>query len=189
MSVPTIPEHGGGAAVRNTPVPYRFTPTQVERAQLRATELGKLRGSITGGASNVYGLLGEEIIAAFLGARLENRKPQLFQYDIVLPDGSTADVKTKKTTSRTAPKQHYTATVWGGNTKQLCDRYIFVRICADLDARLAWICGQMPKEEFMNTATFYKRGQTDAENGYKVHADCYNMRIDHLHPVRSPNPW
>ena len=59
----------------------------------------------------------------------------------------------------------------------------------DLDARLAWICGQMPKEEFMTTATFFRRGQLDTENGYRVHADCFNMRIDHLHPVISPNPW
>ena len=186
MSVPAI--HANPAS-QNVPVPYRFTPAQVNRAQQRADELGRLNKSITKGRSNVYGMLGEEIVATYFGATLENRKPQLFQYDIVLPDGSTADVKTKKTTSRVAPKGHYTATVWGGNTAQQCDRYIFVRICTDLDARLAWICGQMPKEEFMKTATFFRRGQFDKDNGYRVHADCFNMRIDHLHPVISPNPW
>lgn len=184
-TVPKLIAGGGG----NVPIPYRFTKTQIDRAKARAEELGRLNGSITQGKSNIYGMLGEEIVAAFLGAGFENRKPQLYQYDLILPNGTTADVKTKKTTSAQTPRPHYTATVWNGNTSQRCDRYIFVRICTDLDKRKAWICGQLAKQEFYDTSVFYRKGQHDAENGYTVHADCHNIRIDLLRPVFAPNPW
>ena len=173
----------------NVPLPVRFTKTQLERARARGVELGRLNGSITQGKSNLFGMLGEEIVATFLGAAFENRKPQLYQYDLILPNGTTADVKTKKTTSQKAPRSHYTATVWNGNTTQRCDRYIFVRICTDLDLGRAWICGYLPKEEFYATSVFYKKGQHDAENNYTVVADCHNIRIDQLKPVVAPNPW
>ena len=183
--VPKLAGDGG----HNTPHPVRFTKTQLERARARGVELGRLNGSITQGKSNLFGMLGEEIVAEFLGAQFENRKPQLYEYDLILPDGSTADVKTKKTTSQLEPRSHYTATVWNGNTTQRCDRYIFVRICSNLDLGKAWICGQLPKEMFYAKSVFYKKGQHDAENNYTVHSDCHNIRIDELEPLTAPNPW
>ncbi|MBD52815.1 MAG: hypothetical protein CL450_05915 [Acidimicrobiaceae bacterium] len=187
-SLTAVPKLSAGAGA-NVPIPVRFTKTQLARAKARGEELGRLNGSITKGKSNIFGMLGEEIVASFLGAAFENRKPQLYQYDLILPNGTTADVKTKKTTSKVPPRPHYTATVWNGNTSQQCDRYIFVRVCTDLDLGLAWICGQLPKEEFYTTSVFYMKGQHDAENNYTVHADCHNIRIDQLKPVVAPNPW
>ena len=41
----------------------------------------------------------------------------------------------------------------------------------------------MEKQEFMKEARFFKKGDTDASNGYKVHASCYNMNISELKPI------
>ena len=184
MSVPEI-KIDGEANILNRPIGVRFSTAQLENAQARADALGRLNRSFTKGKSNIYGMLGEEIVANFVAGTVADT----YDYDIVDPSGLKIDVKTKKTTSCEAPASHFTATVWGGNTKQKCDAYVFVRVCTDLDKRLAWICGWMPKNEFYETAIEYKRGQVDRENGYKVHADCWNVRIDRLHRLEEFDPW
>jgi len=184
MSVPEI-KIDGEAHIVNRPIGVRFSAAQLERARARAESMGRLNRSFTKGRSNIYGMLGEEIVANFVAGTIADT----YDYDIIDPAGLKIDVKTKKTTSCEAPAAHFTATVWGGNTKQRCDAYVFVRICTDLDKRLAWICGWMPKDEFYGTAVEYKRGQVDKENGYKVHADCWNVRIDRLHRLEEFDPW
>ena len=184
MSVPTI-QIDGEQHIVTRPIGVRFTLQQLDRARARAASLGQLNRSITKGKSNLYGMLGEEIVANYVAGRIDDT----YDYDIVAPDGLKIDVKTKKTTACLTPASHYTATVWGGNTRQRCDAYVFVRVCTDLDKRLAWICGWLPKDAFYSTAVEYKKGQVDRENGYKVHADCWNVRIDQLETLEEFDPW
>ena len=34
--------------------------------------------------------------------------------------------------------------------------------------------------EYFNESTFLKKGSVDEDNGYKVKASCYNIKIDKL---------
>ena len=122
MSVPEI-KIDGEANILNRPIGVRFSTAQLENARARADALGRLNRSFTKGKSNIYGMLGEEIVANFVAGTIADT----YDYDIVDPSGLKIDVKTKKTTSCEAPASHFTATVWGGNTKQKVRR---VRVCA-----------------------------------------------------------
>ena len=77
-----------------------------------ARKLGILRNSISKGMGNVAGMLGEEIVLKVLGGKLESN----YDYDILLPDGTTTDVKTKLTTVKPLPK--YSCSVSAYNIRQ-----------------------------------------------------------------------
>lgn len=184
MSVPVLIS-GEEHTFVNTPIRVHFTNSQLKLARQRAERLGTLNRSFTQGRSNLYGMLGEIIVANFTGSTVADT----YDYDLIDPEGRKLDVKTKKTTSTATPPGHYTATVWGGNTRQRCDAYVFVRICANLDLKLAFICGWMSKPDFYAQAVEYKKGQVDSSNGYQVHADCWNIRVDKLSPLHQFIPW
>ena len=40
------------------------------------------------------------------------------------------------------------------------------------------------KEQFFDTAKFWKKGTIDPSNGYQVKADCYNIKINELHTIK-----
>ena len=97
------------------------TSEMIEQALSEAEDLGNLRGSITEGSSNAIGMLGEIVVhSVFGGDRAPTRN-----YDIV-KDDLTYDVKTKGCTCK--PRFYWEASLSNWNTKQKCDRYIFVRV-------------------------------------------------------------
>jgi hypothetical protein len=69
----------------------------IEIAKKRAKDIGILNRSITQGEGNIVGIIGEFLSRHVYGGVIHNT----YDYDIVLPDGRTADVKTKKNNSRT----------------------------------------------------------------------------------------
>lgn len=140
----------------------------------KAKEMGKLNNSITGGEGNVAGFIGEFLVHDIIGGDLENT----YQYDIVLPDGRTVDVKTTRTS--VAPKADYSCNLSGINTRQETDLYAFVRVISGTYER-AWVLGYMPKEEFFKRATFHKKGTSSGRFTYK--SDTYSMEIKDLKPI------
>jgi len=139
--------------------------------------MGRIRNSITRGQGNSYGFLGEQITQLVLGGEIVNKgKKYNVDYDLVLDDGTTVEVKTKKTTVE--PKDYYECSVAKYNTKQKCDYYAFVRV---LDTKQGgWFLGVMPKEKYFINAKFLKAGTRDGDNGFLVRADCYNLPISDL---------
>jgi hypothetical protein len=113
-----------------------------------ASELGPLKKSITGGAGNWAGFIGERVVADYLNVEKDNT----YQYDLVTKKSKTYDVKTKRCKSKPLPT--YTVSVCALNTKQQCDAYVFVRV--DNELTTAWILGYMPKEKFYKKAKFCK---------------------------------
>ncbi len=91
-------------------------------ARKKAVEMGTLQNSIMRGAGNFAGFLGEFIVHGVLGGEINNTH----DYDIILDDGRTIDVKTKQTTVE--PELHYDCSISAFNTKQACDLYVFARI-------------------------------------------------------------
>lgn len=147
------------------------------RARTKAKEMGKLNNSITNGAGNLIGFIGEEVALKVLSAQdKEAFACNTYDYDIVV-NGWQIDVKTKATTVEPLP--HYSCSVASYNTEQKCDYYAFVRVKKDLTE--AWWCGIISKEEFFENATFMKKGQLDHDNKYVIKADCYNIPISRLH--------
>ena len=145
----------------------------MNRAREKASTVGILQGSITGGTSNVVGAIGELVVADSINAKQINT----YDYDLV-KNGMRLDVKTKRW--NTKPLPNYACSVALHGTKQDCDAYVFVRILTDLTK--AWILGGISKHNFDKEATLYRKGDVDLDNGYTFKADCYNLRIDKLSP-------
>jgi len=146
----------------------------MRHAREKASTVGILQGSITGGTSNIVGAIGEVIVADIIGATEANT----YNYDLV-KDGNRIDVKTKR--CNTKPKSNYDCSVASHGSKQDCDSYVFVRILTDLSK--AWILGSIGKQDYYARATRYKKGQIDPSNGFTFKADCYNLPISELEPI------
>ena len=99
-----------------------------------------------------------------------------YDYDLVLDNGKTVDVKSKRTTA--VPKSYYECSVAAFNVKQQCDYYAFVRVLEGFS--YGWFLGVYPKELYFQKARLLKKGDVDPTNNYTVKADCYNMRIYEL---------
>lgn len=153
-------------------IKIRTTQESVREATDMAEEMGRLRNSITSGQGNIAGFLGEVLTRKLLSAEQGNT----YDYDLVLPDNSTIDVKTKRTTVE--PKDYYDCSVAALNTKQKCDYYAFVRVRNDY--KYAWFLGLIPKTDYFSKARLLKKGDTDGDNGFIVKSDCYNMSIADL---------
>ena len=122
----------------------------MSRAREKASSVGILQGSITGGTRNVIGAIGEVVVADSINAKQINT----YDYDLV-KDGMRIDVKTKR--CNTKPLPNYDCSVALHGTKQDCDAYVFVRILTDMSK--AWILGGISKHNFYKEANpIQKRG-------------------------------
>lgn len=153
----------------------KITPGMLSRATLKSVDMGSLKNSITQGTKNIIGFLGEEVVGMYLGVEPSNT----YEWDIIY-NGKYLEVKTKDTT--VYPKKGYEVSVAGYNTKQKCDHYVFTRVLTDLS--IGWILGFMPKKEFYEKARKMTKGEIDGTNNFEVKADCWNMLISELKPIK-----
>jgi hypothetical protein len=153
-------------------VEIKFTDEEITKAQKMADEMGALRNSITKGKGNLIGFMGEIAALRVYGGVQNNTK----DYDLILPDGRKADVKSKKTTA--TPLPHYDCSVADYNTRQSCDIYIFTRIWPE--EKIGWVLGHYEREKYYEDARFLRKGQIDGDNWFRVKADCWNMQISQL---------
>lgn len=150
----------------------------------RASGMGCLANSITGGRGNLVGFIGEEVFRLMHGGKYSQENGEHYEWDIVMPSGKTIDVKTKSCTG--VPRDTYNATVAKFNTNQACDIYAFVRVEVGKRSKIptgrAWYMGAIEKEDFYRDAIFYSAGDIDPESdlGWRFSADCYNMKYGSL---------
>src|SRR4026207_528437 len=107
-------------------VEIKVSPAVRRKAKTKARKLGPLKNSILRGKGNVYGMIGEIIVADYLKANLDNT----FDYDIVKNE-TRLDVKTK--TCSSVPKPEYECSISASNTEQDCDYYVFVRVHDEME--------------------------------------------------------
>jgi len=159
-------------------IEVKITDDMKKKALFKSREMGTINNSITVGDGNISGFLGECVANTLIGGDNKNT----YDYDIV-KDGITYDVKTKRCTS--PPKSFYECSVAAFNTKQRCDRYVFVRI-ENVKGQWgrAWVLGWMEKPEYFNRATLLKKGDVDKSNNFTVKADCYNLKIKDLNQFK-----
>ena len=145
-----------------------------------AEEMGVLNNSIESGGGSLAGFLGEIAAQKIYGGDIQHT----YQYDLVLPDKRTADVKTKRTS--VAPRDYYECSVSNFNPNQKCDVYIFTRV--SYDNQRCWVLGHYDKKKYIEDARFLKKGQTDGDNNFTVRADCYNLPIRDLEKCPEEKP-
>ena len=157
-----------------------ITGDMLVTARDKAAEMGRLRNSITNGAGNIAGFIGEAIAQQVMGGVLTNT----YDYDLILCNGKTVDVKTKQTSVK--PLLTYECSIAGLNTTQECDYYAFVRVKNDFS--VGWYLGVYEKQQYILDSVFMKKGIIDPDNGYVVKSDCYNLPIhqlkEHTHATR-----
>ena len=156
-------------------IEVHMTEEELTKAQEQAKEMGNLAHSITEGQGSVAGFLAEIAVARHYGATQNNT----YDYDLVMPDGTTIDVKAKRTTA--VPRSYYECSVAAYNTKQACDYYSFCRVSSNL--RLVWLLGTIKKEEYFVKAEKRTKGEVDPSNNFMFKADCYNLKISQLPPL------
>lgn len=144
-------------------------------ARKRAKNIGNNKKKISPGGE-LPGLVCEEIFLDNFGGTLIDSST----VDIVHPKIGTIDIKTKRCSS--APKDNYTCTVASYQiAKADCEFYAFFRVHNNLDE--AWFLGIISREEFLQKATFLKKGAPDGDTGFVAKADCYNILVSDLREI------
>ena len=149
-----------------------ITGDMLVTARDKAAEMGRLNNSITRGQGNLAGFIGEAVAQQVMGGVLANT----YDYDLILCNGKTVDVKTKQTSVK--PLENYECSIAALNTKQECDYYAFVRVKNDFS--VGWFLGVYEKQQYMLDAKYLTKGTIDPDNGYVVKSDCYNLPIHQL---------
>ena len=163
-------------------IEVKITEDMKKRAWANSMEMGVIKNSIMKGDGNIAGFLGEEVANVVIGGIINNT----YDYDLVSEDGIKYDVKTKRCTS--PPKPYYDCSVANFNTKQKCDRYVFVRI-ENKNKRWgrAWVLGWLTHDDYFKKARKLTKGQKDPSNGFIVRADCHNVAISELNKFEDCN--
>lgn len=161
-----------------------FTEAMIQSAVKRALGLGRLNNSVTEGAGNVAGYIGEDAVARHLGA---NRDDQ-YSHDLLMYDGRRIEVKTKRRSVKPLP--YYEVTVGESSRHQNPDVYAFVSLHFGQllikpirtydELKVIWLCGFISRERFWKVAFKIAAGQVDPTNGFKATADIHNVRINQL---------
>ena len=151
----------------------KITDKNLLAARKRAAGIGPNKSKIVNGGE-LHGVLGEQLFLDNYGGKLID----CYSYDIDHPKIGKIDVKTKRCGG--APEAHYECSVAAYQVnKQDCEYYAFYRIHNNLSE--GWFLGIISKGEFMEKATFCKKGDTDGN--FTVKADCYNIKISELKDI------
>ena len=166
----------------------------VEQAQSKAKKLGRINNSILKGGGNAAGYLGEEAVAAYIGAKITScdKGDDKYNYDIIAKDGRRIEIKTKRRT--VDPLYYYDVSVAKTSIHQRPDLYIFVSINFEnmmmengkrvyRGIKNIWIVGQAEPEDYFARAKIWKAGEIDNNNGFKTHVDMYNLPISEIEPL------
>lgn len=154
-------------------IKINITDKNLNAARKRASKIGANRKKISPGGE-LPGILGEQLFLDNFGGELIDCQ----DYDILHKDIGKIDIKTKRCSS--APQSDYYCSVAAYQIdKQDCEFYAFYRVHNNLDT--AWFLGIISKKEFLDKATFLKKG--DKDGNFVVKADCYNIKISDLRNI------
>jgi len=159
-------------------IEFEVTDNIFFEALARAEELGKLKRSIRKGEGNIVGFIGEIAVQNFLrGAKKSNT----FDYDLLLKNGQTVDVKSKMRAVK--PKDYYDCSI-ADYYLQKCDWYVFCSILNDKKNPefypKGWILGFKSKDGIISEGSRVKKGDFDSDNNFTAHTDGYSIPISKL---------
>lgn len=190
-------------ASMNEAVLVNFTKEQYDRAVARAKQHPDRStdpSSITKGRGLITGCLGEIIVEDLLEhvQACDDDERQIkdkFNFDILMMDGTTLEVKSKGHSVSDCPS-FYDCSVSAINPRQKADYYVFVRIHGKRlkgtygfdhsNSSKAWICGYKSKEDMIQPQRLMKRGtvvQNSSSFHYVAKSSCYQIKICELQPL------
>jgi hypothetical protein len=134
------------------------TDKMIRDAHNRAFRLGSLNNSILKGRGNASGYMGEEALAAYLGAKIVS--DEQYDYDLVV-GGRNVEVKTKQRT--VPPKGEYDVSIAATSRHQKPDLYAFISLefkssdntsgpLAYQDLEYVWLLGYKRPEDYFRDA-------------------------------------
>lgn len=168
-------------------IEYTVDSKILKEAEKRAKDLGKLKNSITGGAGNVAGFVGEICVRKYLGAR-SSKNDDTYNNDLVYKQ-KKIEVKTKRRS--VAPKLDYEASVAKTSLHQKPDYYIFTSLEYEdktlITPKTLWIIGYISYSDFIKNGEFMGKGKIDQTNGFKVLANMINLYHFLLNPMEEMN--
>jgi len=172
------------------PKKLKYFPWMSREAIKKSKDLGSIRNSITSGGGNLAGYLGEIALARHLKADNIScdEGNEKYNYDL-LKSGKKIEVKTKRRTRDV--EGHYEVSIAATSKHQKTDVYAFISITFDRKegkgrnatyhkVKSIWLCGYMAQDEYFKKAKYMRKGQIDISNGFRVHANMYNMPISEL---------
>tara|TARA_Y100000310_G_scaffold343688_1_gene452495 strand:- start:1492 stop:2049 length:558 start_codon:yes stop_codon:yes gene_type:complete len=179
-----------------------FTQQMINRAIQRAEEFSpkarrsQVKHSGTGLSNvKVAGFLAEEAVAEHLNAELVLGEDR-YNYDLVLPDGTNTEVKSKRRT--VVPKPNYEVSVYQVSRHQRPDLYMFCSLQYEKSYRILktiqyenlkaiWLLGQMTPADFFKDAVLWDEGDYDKRNKLILKSKSYNREIRDLDEIGGKN--
>jgi len=158
------------------------TAEQVQQAIEDGKKMGVLWGSVTRGAGNVTGAIGEIIANEWLNSERVGQK--VYSHDLEL-DGITYDVKSKRCSS--VPLPEYAASVFAkkdGSVGIKADRLLFARVMDDCSA--VYLLGWLTTKQFTRRAEFIEAGTRDG--GFIHRASGWHVPISKLNKMEKLLP-
>jgi len=154
------------------------TKEQIEEAIEDGRKMGKLWGSVTRGAGNVTGALGEIMCRDYLGAERVGQK--VYSHDLEL-DGYSIDVKSKKCSGPPLPDYSASVIAKKGHHGIKADRLLFTRVQDDFSS--VYLVGWLTTLQFARRSTMTTAGTR--EGGFVHWADSFNVPISKLRKVET----
>ena len=149
-----------------------ISPNQIERAK-NLYNFKVLKNSITNGAGNITGALGEVIVYDYYSNTSKVEYKGDFDNDLLI-NGYKIEVKSAKATRE--PTANGWVLVAERSRFQKCDYYIFTRVSQDL--KTAWILGSKSK------SGYYEQSEYVRKNDYCYKENCYRLQIKDLEKIK-----
>lgn len=169
-------------------IKINITDKMVKAATERASRVPELNGSVFKGKYILTGEIGvQSVFPMFRDAVIEDRKPQLFHYDILCNGQIKVEVKTVPCHS--VPQPDYNVNIPEYSyLNQRCHFYLFVRLLFKNDIpNTAFICGEIKKRDVLAKASWCDAGvELDCVvNGKhpKTEYPGYMIKIKHLNQI------
>lgn len=161
-----------------------ITNDQYKRAR-DLYKFGSLNYSITSGAGNIVGALGEIIVHDTWSQYLEFPRESSPNYDLITSNGLRIDVKSKRISSNAVVYDDFKVSVThkGLGITQDCDWYVFCFISDDYYS--GYILGWYNKHKFLKDSIFKRKGELDdigrvLNKGWRFPADVNLMLVKDL---------
>jgi hypothetical protein len=158
-------------------IELKFMQGVVDLAKWQAQNMGELPRSIRHGDGTVDGFIGEMLAHRVYGGEQIAGNPH---YDLILPDGRKAEVKTKACAGKPQPGYEGSVSMYWADHK--CDIYIFCRV--KLEDLTGWVMGDIGKADFSRLCEAHQQGDL-RPNGGMYKESCYNI---FYHQLRQPPP-
>lgn len=163
------------------------TDAQMRRARKIVNSMPLLRSSITNNKMTLHGIIAE-IIYLDCGllpadAVSEQRRPQLFNHDIICPDGFSFEVKTRVLNKRNLPPPRHYGVHVSQHSHDTQNPNIWLFAMVDKDISCVYLLGAMANRDKLTLPGREAKKRGDYPGNWRVRRDVVTYPISSLHPI------